>query len=201
MLENTSDQKTFVSTLDGKFVVKAEKGTRNAKERTTKSGATVYELQFDKISGMLQNIQDFENENENGKWRNIIITLRDADETYSVSMPYSSRESKGILYRMPNVDLTKPIKICIAKKEHPFTWVTQFGDTVKPMWTKDNPGDLPPMVETEINGKHAFDYSAQMQYLMEYIQTQVVSKIPSTVQASSSSELPPPDFMQDDKPY
>lgn len=203
MLENTTENKTYVSVMDGKFVVKTEKGTRNARERENKNGTKVYELQFDTIGGLLENVQDFKTENQFGIFRNIVFTLRDGAEVYSVSTPYSSRESKGILMRLPNVDLTKPIKLKIGKKEHAFTWVTQFGVTVKPMWNKENQGDLPQMVEIEVKGKRTFDDTDQMKYLFDYIQTHVVDKIPSTStdQGFNSPALPPADLMHDDLPY
>ncbi len=203
MLENTSENRTYVSVVDGKFTIRAEKSTPKAKERQNKNGATVYELQFDTITGMLENILDHKTENQFGTFRNIVFIMRDKDELYSVSTPYSSRESKGILMRIPNVDITKPFKLKIAKKDHAFTWITQNEVTIPSKWTRECPGDLPQMIEIEIKGKRAFDDTDQMKYLFDYIQQNVISKIPSQSpdQGFNSPALPPPDLMNEDLPY
>ena len=192
MLENNNENKIYVSVYDGKFTVRTDQSNPKAKERINKNGTKIYELLFDGISGILENVQDFKTENPFGSFRNIVFTLRDKEESYLLSTPYSSRESKGILMRLPNINLKNPIKIKIAKKDHPFTWITQNDVTVPAKWTKDNPGNLPQMVKVEVKGKETFDDTEQMKFLFEFIQTNVVGKIPSTipVQGFSSPELP-----------
>jgi hypothetical protein len=203
MLENNNENKTYISVYDGKFTVKSDPSNPKAKERTNKNGAKVYELLFDSISGFLENVQDFKIENPSGSFRNIVFTIRDKEEVYSLSTPYSSRESKGILLRLPNINLKNPVKVKIAKKDHPFTWVTQDDVTVPAKWTKDNPGSLPPMVKVEIDGKENLDDTEQMKFLFEYIQTNVFAKSPSSlpVQGFSSPPLPPVSPTEDDLPF
>jgi hypothetical protein len=192
MLENSSENKTFVSVIDGRFTIRVEKNTPKAKERQNKNGILVYELQFDTISGILENVLDISTGNQYGTFRNIVFIIRDGNELYNVAMPYSSRESKGILMRLLNADLTKQIKFKIAKKEHAFTWLTQNDLTVPSKWTKDNPGELPQMVETLINGKKGFDDSEQMKFLFNFIQDNFISKIVARYnnQISNSPQLP-----------
>ena len=205
MLENSSENRTYVSVIDGKFTIRAEKSTPKAKERQNKNGILVYELQFDTISGMLENVFDQKTENQYGTFRNIVFVIRDNSELYNVAMPYSSRESKGILMRLPNADLKKQIKFKIAKKEHAFTWLTQNDLTVPSKWTKDNPGELPKMVEVEIKGKKTFDDTLQMKYLFDFIQQNVLSKIisQSPDQGFKSPALPAIDLStsDDDLPF
>ena len=205
MLENSSENKTFVSIIDGRFTIRAEKNTPKAKERLNKNGVLVYELQFDTISGMLEKIIEVSTENQYGNFRNFVFIIRDGNELYNVTMPYSSRESKGFLMRLPNVDITKEIKFKIAKKEHAFTWLTQNDLTVPSKWTKDNPGELPQMIETLINGKKGFDDSEQMKFLFNFIQQNVLSKIitQSPDQGANSPQLPETNIpaVHDDLPY
>jgi hypothetical protein len=205
MLENSSENRTYVSVIDGKFTIRAEKSTPKAKERQNKNGVLVYELQFDTISGMLENVLDQKTENQYGTFRNIVLIIRDNSELYNVSIPYSSRESKGILMRLPHADLSKQIKFKIAKKDHAFTWITQNDSTIPLKWTKENPGELPGMVEVEIKGKKTFDDTLQMKYLFDFIQQNVLSKInsQSTEQGFNSPPLPANDLSatDDDLPF
>lgn len=203
MLENTSENKIFISVYDGKFTVKTDQSNPKAKERINKNGTKVFELHFDSISGFLENVQDFKTENANGTFRNIVFTLRDKEEVYSLATQYSSRESKGILMRLPNINLKNPIEIKIAKADHPFTWVTQNGVKVPLKWTKDQPGDLPQMKKIEVKGKDTYDDTEQMKFLFEYIQANVIAKIPSSSpdHVFSSPPLPSNPASEDDLPF
>lgn len=203
MLENTSENKVFVNVVDGKFTVRVDQTTPNAKPRTNKNNKVVYELQYDSITGHLVNIYDQVVDNEYGSFRTITFIVADADETYYINMPYSSRESKGILMRLPNANLLHAISIKIARKDHVFTWIQQQGVTIPLKWTKDQPGDLPQMVEIEAKGVKTWDDNEQMKYLVSYIQANVVAKIPSRSkdQGFNSPALPPPDLMNNDLPY
>jgi hypothetical protein len=204
MLENTSGNKTFVSTFEGKFTVKSDANNPRAKKRVNKNNVEVFELQFDTITGVIENIFDNTQEGAYGTFRNIVLIVRDGDEVYSLSVPYSSRESKGILMRLPNADITKPIKIKIGRKEHIFTWITQNEVTVPLRWTKDAPGDMPRMVQT---GDKTWDDTDQMAFLYDYIQKHVLIKptaIPdpgSTDVARNVSSLPTPTGTDEDLPF
>jgi hypothetical protein len=211
MLENTQSPLTFVHIVNGRFAIVVEAGTKYAVERTKKNGFKVHEQYFDTITGTIEKITDETTENEHGSWRNLVLTMTAKNETCRLNLQYSSRETKGILMRLPNADIKKPLSLKIGRKDRAFTWVTQKGETVPLKWTKDNPGELPRMEKIMMGGKETWDDTDQMDYLIKYINDNVLpitdpNHVPTKPdQAFNSPQLPPPDLMynadRDDLPF
>ena len=169
-LQKNSGGATYLSIADGKIV-------RNHKEakqgvtvsRTTKTGKTVHEEKFDSITGRIVGLKT--HENDFGKqWH---LTFTDGEDSYIVTMPYSSRYSTSFLKALPNIDLSKDVKLMpwsMTDKQDASKKVTgitmwQDGNKVAPAFTKDEPNGLPQMKQVKVKGQMTWDDSDMMEFL------------------------------------
>jgi hypothetical protein len=192
-LENSSGTFTYLGVFQGKLTQRVKEGTECAVERTTKpkngEGKKIWELVYDKLSGRLTAIEF--KESDFGKEIHFVIS--DGPEKYKLQLPFSSGVAKSLIMRLPNCDLSKDIEIHTGldtKKDKTFSYVSQDGQTVKMKWTKDNPGDLPPMVQIEFKGKLQWDDTAQLKYLDGMLINDILPKLGIKPTTIISDELP-----------
>ena len=169
-LQKNSGGAIYLSISDGKIV-------RNYKEakdgvtvsRMTKNGKTVHEEKFDSITGRIVALKT--HENDYGKqWH---ITFTDGEDSYIVTMPYSSRYSTSFLKCFPNLDLTKDVKLMpwsMTDKQDASKKVTgitmwQDGQKIAPAFTKEEPNGLPQMKQVKVKGQMTWDDSDMMEFL------------------------------------
>lgn len=184
-LQKNSGGATYLSIADGKIV-------RNHKEaksgvtvsRVTKTGKTVHEEKFDSITGRIVGLKT--HENDFGKqWH---ITFTDGEESYIITMPYSSRYSTSFLKALPNVDLTKDVKLMPwsmddkndASKKVTGITMWQDGEKILPAFTKENPNGLPQMVQVKVKGQMTWDDSDMMEFLEEKAMQLFAATAPTT---------------------
>jgi hypothetical protein len=161
----------YLSIADGKIVRTYKEAQPGTTPRVTKTGKTVHEQRFDTITGFIVGLSV--RENDYGKqWQ---LTMQDGDEKYIVSMPYSSRYSTSFLKSLPNIDLSKIVKLMpwsmtdkndASKKVNGIT-MWQDGVKIMPAFTKDNPNGLPPMVQVKVKGTIVWDDTDMMSFLEE----------------------------------
>lgn len=106
-VSNEHEKKAFMSIVNGKWAEKVDKDTEGAKERKNKKYATVYELLYDDVTGIIKGLKiekkDF------GKQLQVLID--DVGETYTLSIPVESKYFDSFCSKIGNADLTKPVKI------------------------------------------------------------------------------------------
>lgn len=194
-LQKNSGGATYLSIADGKIV-------RNHKEakagvtvsRTTKTGKTVHEEKFDSITGRIVGLKT--HENDYGKqWH---LTMTDGEDSYIVTMPYSSRYSTSFLKALPNIDLTKDVKLMpwsmtdkqdASKKITGITmWQNDGNGFVKiaPAFTKEEPNGLPQMKQVKVKGVMTWDDSD----MMEFLEAKAMSLFAATKEPTDSDDLP-----------
>jgi hypothetical protein len=195
----------YITIIGGKFTVRVQEGTPGAVSRVNKLGKTVHELKYDSFVGKLVNIRT--RDGEYGKtWE---FDFKDSEEVYTLQLPYSNSFSKGILKILPNVDLTKEMKVQPSQKEEDgktksSIFISQDGTTLKHKYTKDNPNGMPPMEQVTIKGQVQWDDTKQLEFLQEMVERDILPKLPRNEVAASAqksgleSELDKPEGETDD---
>jgi hypothetical protein len=109
------------------------------------------------------------------------LTVVDNGEFCVLDMPYHSQVLRRFLKAAPNFDWELSFKISIFKtKKDDGTdttgiWFQQDGRTIKPHWTRDNPGEMPEPIFYKEEDK--WDYGPQHRWLVEQLQSVTIPAI------------------------
>ncbi len=175
--ENREGGKYF-TVLGGKFCIRTDASNPEAKERVNKVGKTVHEMFRDSFTGKLVNIRT--RDGEYGKsWE---FDFKDKEEVYTLQLSYSNSYATNILKMLPNVDLSKEMKVqptskLVDGKNKSSLFISQDGKTLKHAYTKDNPNGLPPMVQVTIKGQQVWDDSARLEFLHAMVERDILPKL------------------------
>jgi hypothetical protein len=174
-------QKTYLKISDGKISVKVNEGTENAVKCTNKDGSkTWWERRYPsftgKITGIRKRVTDW--------GADLCIDIDDVGEEYELQMPWSSGYSSGFFLAMPNIKFDNEVTFSpwmkvVDDKKKTSLFIHNFGekDSVKWAWTKDAPGDLPPMVQLKVKGKDVWDDTERQEYFEKYIAEKINPKL------------------------
>lgn len=178
----------FITILQGKFSIRVPEGTKGAIARVNKLGKTVHEVFYDSFTAKLINIRT--RDGEYGKsWE---FDFRDGSETYTLQLSYSNSYATNLLKILPNVDLTKEMKIQPSQKiedgkTKSSLFVSQDGTTLKHAYTKDKPNGLPQMVKVKIKGQEVWDDSERLSFLQDMVEKTILPKLPKDSVATAGS--------------
>jgi hypothetical protein len=193
-LNSTSNSVTYLSVQNGKVAKRVPEPTAASKSRTVEStGVVVHEELFDSITGKIVALGT----REGNFGKELKITLAD-DRAYVLQLKLSSGPASSFLRALPNVDLQKRVTL-IPKIEmkgdvkRTSVIIAQGGKGVKWAFTKDAPGDLPPMKQIKVKGKDVWDDSDQLAYFEKMI-TDINNKLsavaPTLGSDAGSDDLP-----------
>lgn len=183
-LENRSGGK-YITILNGKFCVRVEAGTQGAKERINKVGKTVHEVFYDSFTAKLVNIRT--RDGEYGKsWE---FDFRDGGEVYTLQLSFSNSYATNLLKILPNVDLTKEMKIqpsqkIVDGKTKSSLFVSQNGVTLKHAYTKEKPEGLPQMEQVTVKGQTVWDDTKRLEFLEAMVHRDILPKLPKDTAAA-----------------
>lgn len=174
-----NERATYLSIGDGKITKRVKEPTEGSVSRTTKENKIVHEEIYDSVSGIITNITVKEHDSY-GKFWNVSIT--DGEDKYILQMNYSGGYSSAFLKQLPNVDFSKRVHISPSmKKEGDKKKVTLFinqnKQALKHYFTKDNPGELPQMVQKKVKGQMIWDDSDMMEFLENLVTNEILPKI------------------------
>jgi hypothetical protein len=161
---------TFLNVADGKLIRRHQQPNERTVERITKTGKQVFEESFRDLKALLVEVKTYEN--DYGKqWH---LVFKENEDTYIVTMPYSSRYASSFLKALPNVDLSKEVRFMpwsmVDKNDssRKITGVTMYqseGGKIPPRYTKEEPNGLPEMKQIKVKGKITWDDSDMMDFL------------------------------------
>lgn len=159
----------YLSVADGNLVRQHKQANERTTERITKTGKLVFEERFKDLTAKLDTIQTRTND-YGTQWQ---LFFSDADSSYVIAMPYSSRYASSFLKALPNIDITKEMRLmpwAMKDKNDATKTITgitlyQDGQKIAPYYTKENPNGLPPMVKIKVKGKEQWDDSDMMSFL------------------------------------
>lgn len=177
-LLNKAQNGIYLSIQSGKIAHRIAEPSQTSKSRTLDSGKVIHEELFDSLEGVITNITF-----KDGEYgTQLLVSIDNDGERATLQMPLSSSPSMAFLKALPNVDVSKAVKISpkmqeVDGKRRTSLFVNQDGKAVKWFWTKDNPGQLPNLKKVKIKGKETWDDSDQIEFLQDYVKTQILPKL------------------------
>ena len=176
-LDNRSEGK-FITILGGKFCQRVQEGVEGAKQRTNKLGDVVWEKFYDSFTGHLVSIKV--QDGTYGKTWN--FGFQDKGEIYTLQLSYSNSFATAFLKMLPNVDLSKEMKVSPSTKEvdgknRSSLFINQDGVALKHAYTKDAPNGLPPMEQITVKGVLVWDDTKRIEFLHNMVMTTIVPKL------------------------
>jgi hypothetical protein len=172
----------FLSIADGKISRRVKSPTETSVQRTTKEGKVVNEEIYKGWSGRITDVKTKDHDQYGKFW---MVTLADENGEAILQMNYSSGYASAFLKTLPNVDFTQDVNIVPnmkieGDKKKTTLFITQNGTPLKHFWNKENPGELPQMVQKKVKGKLTWDDSDMMEYLERYVTEKVLPKLKNT---------------------
>ena len=181
-LEN-STQGRFITILGGKFCQRVPEGTEGAIQRTNKIGKVVFEKFYDFFVGKLVGIKT----QEGPYGKNWVFSFRDNADTYHLQLSYSNSFATAFLKMLPNVDLTKEMKVSPSVKEvdgknKSTLFINQVNATgvmapIKHAYTKDNKNGLPDMEPVVVKGVQVWDDTKRLAFLQAMVERDILPKL------------------------
>lgn len=183
--------------------VKVEK--KNSQGQGT--GEFRWELHNDEISGKIIRFERKEQTFNGEVSYNLVVALYHAasDTRVNVQLKEGDRYWRGLMTRLPNVDLSEAITLS------PYDFkpeddgrkiglnVSQRGEKIQPAFTKDAPNGLPPMQRVMFKGKERADFTEQDDWLNKNVLLPVNAKLAALVNVAATA-APVPVADDDDLP-
>jgi len=208
-----SSGKTFLKIFGGKIVQESSKKfttDEELKERENKSGNVVYYVEYDSLSGLIVGATIRNVEALNADFLELDIV--DVVEQYRLSIPIDSRFAQSFMYRMLNLDLSKPVEIV------PYTFESkegkkvsglnlfQDGEKVAPLYTREVPNGLPEAKQVRKGREVKWDFTDQTNFLydeFEKFKEMLPERAPEVATSSKSNtfEVADDDDAFDDLPF
>ena len=175
-----NERGNFISIFNGKITQRVPEGTAGSVTRTNKIGKIVTERYFDSFTGKLIGINPMDG-TYGKQW---YFSFKDKGEVYILTMGYDSSIALAFLAMLPNVDLSKEIKVSASVTqnnkggENTSIFINQDGKAIKHAYTKENPNGLPPWKAVTINGNTLWDKSEPLAFLENMVNTIIIPKLP-----------------------
>lgn len=190
-LQNSQSSGIFLQITNGKLVRQFKEATEKSVKRTNKLGREVYEEFYDSLGGKITDIKT--KESEYGKFW--VVTVNSSGTNYYLEMKYSSGYATSFLKALPNVDfkenviLTPKLNVDGDKKQS-VLFINQYNKGLKHYWTKDDKKELPDLKKIKVKGVDTWDDTDRMEYLEQYVKSNILQKIKPVVQETNDNEVP-----------
>ena len=170
-LKSSSGRIQYLTVQGGKIARRVPEPTERSKERVIESsGKHIHEELYDTLEGVMTSIST----RDGNYGKELLITVNDGEQSFQLQLKLSSSPASSFLRALPNLDKSKPFLI-IPKMEmkgdirRTTIVLSQDNKGVKWAFTKDNPGDLPPMKKIKVKGKDVWDDSEQLEFFEKMI--------------------------------
>jgi len=189
-LKDTHGGVTYLSVQGNKIAKRVQEPTAKSKARTIESsGKVIHEELYDSLEGRITAIST----REGNFGKELLIAISDGDETFQLQLKLSSSPASSFLKALPNIDLPKVVtfipKMQIVNDIRRTSIVlSQANKGIKHAFTKDNPGDLPPMKKIKVKGKDTWDDSEQLEFFDKMI-SEFAEKLRHTGSMDISAEI------------
>ncbi len=176
---NTRDTEgSFITILGGKFCQRVPEGTPGAVTRVNKMGKTVHEKFYDNFTGRLVGIKTQDGE-YGQSW---IFSFKDKEDVYNLQLSYSNSFATAFLKMLPNVDLTKEMKVSPSTKEvdgkpKSSLFINQNGSPLKHAYTRKVPNGMPDMEQVTVKGQQVWDDTKRIAFLYNMVATTIIPKL------------------------
>lgn len=179
----------YITILNGKFCKRVEEKTQGAIQRVNKLGKVVYELFFTSFTGKLVDIKT-----QDGSYGlSWVFDFIAEGEVYHLQLSYSNSFATAFLKMLPNIDLTKVMKLSPSVKEvdgknKSSLFINQEGKTLKHFYTREVPNGLPSMEEVTVRGVKTWDDTKRLEFLHNMVVTEILPKLEKTEVAVAEEE-------------
>lgn len=173
----------FINIYKGRFAQRGQKDDAGVVgrvlEKGPNAGKMVYEKYYDFFVGKLIGVSTNDGRGYGKQWD---FAFRDKGEVYHLNLPYSNGFAKNFLKILPNVDLTKEMKVQPQTKEvdgknKSSLFVSQDGVSLRHAYTKEAPNGLPPMVQVKVKGELVWDDTDMIEFLHAMVMKDIVPKL------------------------
>jgi hypothetical protein len=175
---DTRQTGNFITILGGKLCQRVSEDTIGAVKRTNKLGNVVYEKFYDSFTGKLIDIKV--QDGTYGKTWNFVF--KDKEEPYTLQLSYSNSFSTALLKMLPNIDLTKEMKISPSVKEidgvnRSSLFINQDGKAMKHAYSRENPNGMPDMEQVTVKGVLVWDDTKRLEFLDKMVHETIIPKL------------------------
>lgn len=175
---DTRQTGNFITILGGKLCQRVSEDTIGAVKRTNKLGNVVYEKFYDSFTGKLIDIKV--QDGAYGKTWNFVF--KDKEEPYTLQLSYSNSFSTALLKMLPNIDLTKEMKISPSVKEidgvnRSSLFINQDGKAMKHAYSRENPNGMPDMEQVTVKGVLVWDDTKRLEFLDKMVHETILPKL------------------------
>lgn len=191
----------YITILGGKLCQRVPEGTEGAITRVNKIGNTVHEKFYDSFTGRLKDISV--KDGDYGKTWNFVFA--DKEEDYILQLSYSNSFSTALLKMLPNIDLSKEIKVSPSTKEvdgktKSSLFINQNGVALKHAYTRENPNGLPDMEQVMVKGVLTWDDTKRLVFLQNMVDTVIMPKLEAMRVSAPAVEPSPAPAGQEEVP-
>tara|TARA_R110000868_G_scaffold370529_1_gene634012 strand:- start:26 stop:562 length:537 start_codon:yes stop_codon:yes gene_type:complete len=154
--------------LQGKIVKVATQETGNFE----KNGK--YYQAFDSITGLLTGFAIVDGYKDGDK--DAVLKIKDGTDEWILKFGVNSGNFTSWSKSIQNADLLKELELVPTYKQdgdkkQSSLLIKQDGEWIKRKYTNDSMGELPVAMPVSLNGKVSYDYTAQLDYLINEIST------------------------------
>lgn len=179
----------YVTILNGRFSMRVADGTPGATVRKNKLGKQVSEMYYDSFVGKLIGIRT----QDSAYGKNWVFDFQDSADVYHLQLSYSNSFATNILKMLPNVDLTKEMKVSpqvkeVDGKQKSSLFINQDGKSLKHAYTKDAPNGMPPMEQVTVKGNIVWDDTKIIEFLYNMVQKDIIPKLPKAADITPVSD-------------
>lgn len=186
MLTNTQQEATtYLKIVNGFFAVSTTPDNPQAKRRTTKTGREVYELHYDTLTGVIEDINYRKHQHDGITYRSITVKLSSGIGNYQLDLDVMSDAANTFFHCLPNIEDGKPITMNVwLGSDKTGTSRTKFiikqhGSAVKWAYTNENPNGRPgweKIVTRDVDGSEIvkWDRTAQIGWFINHLEEHAV---------------------------
>lgn len=172
------EEGNYITILGGRFCQRVQEGTEGAETRVNKLGKTVHEKFYDSFTGKLIDIK-VKDGNYGKTWN---FSFKDKEEVYILQLSYSNSFATAFLKMLPNIDLSKEMKVTPSVKEvdgknRSSLFVNQDGVAVKHAYTMAEPNGMPDMEQVEVKGEKIWDDTKRIAFLHNMVVKDILPKL------------------------
>lgn len=172
----------YITILGGKFCQRVPEGTPGSFMRVNKQNKTVHEKFYNIFTGKLVGIRT-----QDGAYgKSWVFDFKDKEEVYHLQLSYSNSFAVAFLKMLPNIDLTKEMKVSPSTKEvegknKSSLFINQEGISLKHAYTREVPNGMPDMEQVTVKGQQVWDDTKRIAFLYNMVQTKIMPKLQAIV--------------------
>lgn len=177
----------YLTIMAGKIVQSFKTAKPGTESRTNKRGVLVHEMKYDHLDGVIVGIS-IKDHKDFGRF--LVIKVADGEDSFILQTQFYGGNAAAFFKSLPNIDVTQKVKFVpfvnvVDGKEKSAFFLIQNGTTAKWAWTKDAPGDMPPLDKFMNKGKETWDSTKQMDWLFKTTMDRISGVIDKNLKASS----------------